>query len=89
VVSGALPAPASEVVGDLLARLDRALPGRVEGLYVVGSAAMGAFRPGRSDVDFVAIVDRNLSRAELVRLRALHIGRWTSALVRDTARRRR
>jgi len=80
-----LPAPASRVVSDLLAGLDRALPGRVEGLYVVGSASTGAFRPGRSDVDFVAIVDRHLSRRELARLRSVHMGRWTSALIHDAA----
>lgn len=84
-MSEPLPAPASEVVGDLLRRLDRALPGRVEGLYVVGSAATGAFRPGRSDIDFVALLDRDLSRVELARLCAVHMGRWISALVRDTA----
>jgi hypothetical protein len=80
-----LAAPVRHVVEDLLARLDRALPGRVEGLYVVGSASTGAFRLGRSDVDFVAIVDRGLSHLELARLRAVHLGRWTSALAHDTA----
>jgi Domain of unknown function (DUF4111) len=80
---------ARDTAEDLLARLDRALPGRVEGFYVVGSVCTGAFRAGRSDVDFVAIADRDLSSAELGRLRALHIGRWTSALVRDTMLRRR
>jgi predicted nucleotidyltransferase len=74
---------------DLLARLDRAAPGRIEGFYVVGSAAMGAFRPGRSDVDFVAIVDGDLRPAELLRLGALHSAAWASALVRDTVVRRR
>jgi len=46
---------------------------------------MGAFRVGRSDLDFVAPVDRSLPRGELVRLGAVHMGRWTSALVRDVA----
>jgi len=44
---------------------------------------MGAFREGRSDLDFVAVADRELSRPELERLRAVHLGRWMSALVRD------
>lgn len=83
-----LPAPAGQIAEDLLARLDHALPGRIEGFYVVGSACMGAFRPGRSDLDFVAVVDRELSRRELVRLGAVHLGRWTSTLVRDVAIRR-
>ena len=72
------------VADGLLTRLDRALPGRVEGFYVVGSACMGAFREGRSDVDFVAIVDADLSKPDMARLRAVHSGRWISALVRDT-----
>jgi hypothetical protein len=42
----ALPAPATQIAEGLLARLDRALPGRIEGFYVVGSACMGAFRLG-------------------------------------------
>ena len=84
-----LPAPAAQVAEDLLARLDRVLPGRIEGFYVVGSACMGAFREGRSDVDFVAIVDRDLTRAELARLQAVHAGRWASALVHDLGLSRR
>jgi hypothetical protein len=84
-----LPAPAAQAADDLLARLDRALPGRIDGFYVVGSACMGAFREGRSDVDFVALVSGELSRADLTRLGAMHAGRWASALVRDVGLRRR
>jgi Domain of unknown function (DUF4111) len=65
------------------------VPGRIEGFYVVGSASMGAFRPGRSDVDFVALVDGDLCPAELLRLRAMHVGRWSSALIHDAVLRRR
>jgi Domain of unknown function (DUF4111) len=82
---GVLPALARETVDDLLARLDRAVPGRIEGFYVVGSACMGAFRVGRSDLDFVAIVAGELGRTELARLGAVHLGRWTSSLIRDVA----
>ncbi len=82
-----LPAPVSGVVSELLARLDRAVPGRIDGFYVVGSVSMGAFRAGRSDVDFVAIVNGELSRSELARVRAVHAGRWVSSLIRDVARR--
>ena len=84
-----LPAAAREAVDDLLGRLDRAVPGRVDGFYVVGSACLGAFRVGRSDLDFVAVVAGELGRGELARVRAVHMGRWGSALVRDVAVRRR
>jgi hypothetical protein len=84
-----LPPPVAERVDDLLARLDRALPGRVEGFYVVGSACLGAFREGRSDIDFVAIANGDFSSAEVRRLRSVHLGRWVAALARDAVVRRR
>jgi hypothetical protein len=84
-----LPTLAQSAVDDLLMRLDRAVPRRIEGFYVVGSASMGAFRPGRSDVDFVAIVNGEFRRAELARLRSVHLSRWTWSLVHDVAGRRR
>lgn len=62
-----------------LAIADRLLPGRVIGYYVVGSAALGAFRPGRSDIDFVAVIQDaaggGLADAEYRRLRLLQ---WTA-----------
>jgi len=51
---------------------DRLLPGRIDAFYLVGSSALGAFRSGRSDVDFVAVLDQDLTTAELRRLRLLH-----------------
>ncbi|MFI6906790.1 nucleotidyltransferase domain-containing protein [Nonomuraea sp. NPDC050394] len=51
---------------------DRLLPGRITGFYVVGSTALGAFRRGRSDIDFVAVTEGTIG---LPRLRALQ---WTA-----------
>jgi Domain of unknown function (DUF4111) len=68
---------------------DQAIPGRIDGFYVVGSACIGAFHAGRSDLDFVAIVSAGLGRRELARVGAVHAGRWGSALVCDGAVRRR
>ena len=51
-----LPAVVDELVGRYLREVDLAAPGAIEGFYVVGSTALGAFRPGRSDVDFVAVI---------------------------------
>ena len=85
----ALPPAARGAVETLLGRLDRGLPGRIEGFYVVGSACLGAFRDGRSDVDFVAIVDGELGAGDLRRLQAVHLGLWAQALGHDLALRRR
>lgn len=83
-----LPPAVAARVDDLLERLDRALPGRMEGFYIVGSVCLGAFREGRSDIDFVAIVDGVLDPGELRRLRAVHLGRWAASLAGDAVLRR-
>jgi hypothetical protein len=50
-----------DVIADVTARhlelLDLALPGRTQGLYVTGSAALGDFRPPMSDIDAVVVLD--------------------------------
>lgn len=63
-----LPGVVGELVGRYLRQVDLAIPGAIECFYVVGSAALGAFRPERSDVDFVAVVANRLDAAELSRL---------------------
>jgi Domain of unknown function (DUF4111) len=86
-IGSSLPGAARAAVDDLLAGLDRELPGRIEGFYVVGSTCLGAFRSDRSDVDFVALVaDGGLDAAELHRLRRIHRGLWRTALARDALR---
>ncbi|MBM7806855.1 hypothetical protein JOD57_002692 [Geodermatophilus bullaregiensis] len=44
----------------------------VLGLYAGGSLASGDFRPGRSDLDLVAVVAEELDAPRRARLRALH-----------------
>ncbi|MEW9533867.1 aminoglycoside adenylyltransferase domain-containing protein [Microbispora sp. NPDC049125] len=68
--------PHSQVAGAVARYLtvaDRMLPGRICGFHVVGSAALGAFRPGRSDIDFVAVTDGDLDARELRRLRLVQL----------------
>ncbi|CAA9243563.1 MAG: hypothetical protein AVDCRST_MAG50-1780 [uncultured Acidimicrobiales bacterium] len=64
---------------------DRLLPGQITGFYLVGSAALGAFRPGRSDIDFIAVLDAALDRRELRRLRVAHLGSGVRSTVRALA----
>lgn len=52
-------------------QLDRFFPGRVVGLYVVGSSAMGAFDPDRSDIDLVVVLDGNTD-GDCRRIRSVH-----------------
>lgn len=80
-----LPEPAAGVVDRFLARLDRAVPGAVGGFYVVGSIALGGFRAGRSDIDFVATLDRPLTAADLGALRSAHRRSWVEGVIRGFA----
>jgi hypothetical protein len=58
---------------DYLAVADRLVPGWITDFYVVGSASLGEYVPGRSDVDFVAVVADRATRMQLVKLRAVHV----------------
>ncbi|MER6124291.1 aminoglycoside adenylyltransferase domain-containing protein [Streptomyces sp. NPDC001795] len=48
---------------------DQAVPGLIEGLYLHGSLTYGDFRPGRSDVDFLAVVSERPAERTVEALR--------------------
>jgi len=75
-----LPAVVGDLVDRYLGQVDLAIPGAIHGFYVVGSTALGAFRPGRSDVDFVAVLGDELGPADLSRLRRAHRRLYTADL---------
>jgi hypothetical protein len=54
------------------AMLEAALPGKLAAYWVVGSAALGDFVPGRSDVDFVAATKCPLASEDVEALRRVH-----------------
>ncbi|NUR91747.1 MAG: hypothetical protein HOY71_47375, partial [Nonomuraea sp.] len=70
-------------VARYLAVADRLLPGRIAGFYLVGSYALGAWREGRSDLDFVAVVDGEPGLGRLALLHKLgNLGPAGRALLR-------
>ncbi|MBX3285009.1 MAG: DUF4111 domain-containing protein [Actinobacteria bacterium] len=76
-----LPAPVADRVAAYLRGLDRVAPGWVEGAYVVGSTALGAWLPDRSDIDLFVLVDRAPTAIELAGLRRQHRrSYWPAAL---------
>jgi hypothetical protein len=60
------------VVERYLQLVDCVLPGQIQGLYLVGSAALRDYRPGKSDVDFVALAETPLSMHDLDGLEVVH-----------------
>lgn len=61
----------ARVCATYLELADRHAPGLVEGLYVQGSVALGDYRPGVSDIDFVAVTSRT---PDAQTVRAIHAG---------------
>lgn len=55
-----------------LRALDRVLPDAVEGVYLTGSAALGDYRHGQSDLDLLTLTTRSLTESELALLDAAH-----------------
>jgi hypothetical protein len=76
-------------VDSYLRLADRLLPDWITGFYLVGSAALDEYRPGKSDIDFVAVVKQRAGPAGLRRLRLLHVlasarSAWRSAMRRNS-----
>jgi hypothetical protein len=73
--SAAVPLPdeVAEITGGFLAAIDERAPRLVQGLYLHGSLGFGGeYFPGRSDVDFVAVLAARPGPAELAALAAAH-----------------
>lgn len=63
-----------ELIRRYLHAVDQALPGYVRGLYLVGSAALGAWQAHASDVDTVILTSRPATGDDLARLAKIHAG---------------
>jgi hypothetical protein len=61
-----------QTIADYTALLDDAVPGVLEGLYLVGSAALDDYRAGTSDIDFVAVLAEPPTDAQLTALAEVH-----------------
>jgi predicted nucleotidyltransferase len=60
------------VLESLSAGVKKILKNKLKGLYLFGSLVYGDFKPGRSDIDLVVVVNRPLEDNELKRIEALH-----------------
>jgi hypothetical protein len=71
-VRAPLPAPVAAVTDHFLALADERLPGRLQGLYLHGSLGFGEWYDGRSDIDYVAVLDGPPDPATVEALREVH-----------------
>jgi hypothetical protein len=67
-----IPQAIQPLLQEYLRLLDTRLPGLLDGFYIHGSIALGAFNPQSSDIDFVAVVSRRCLPDDVEQLRAIH-----------------
>lgn len=67
-----LPESVQRVTNSYLSAVDDALPGVIEGLYLVGSTALDDFQPGVSDVDFIAVTSAPIDIEAELALSSVH-----------------
>ena len=65
-------APLPTAIHTYLDLFDAELPGLLDALYITGSLSFGDWQARRSDVDFVAVLDRELSNRERSRVAGVH-----------------
>jgi hypothetical protein len=75
-----LPKLVRELAERYVDRFDQDLPDRIQGFYIVGSTALGGFRPNDSDIDFVAVLTAALDERELETLRTIQSRLYRGAL---------
>ncbi|MBB4826332.1 hypothetical protein HNO89_003591 [Sporosarcina luteola] len=67
-----IPESVQHVLNDYVSLCQQHLPETLEGLYVHGSVALGAYQEGSSDIDFMAMVNRSLGDAEMQAITLIH-----------------
>lgn len=73
-----VPHQVSALLSELATELPRLLGKNVVGVYVYGSLTQHAFDPQRSDVDCIAVLRRDLNRAEAKALRT-HLAKYSES----------
>ncbi|MDP1859688.1 MAG: DUF4111 domain-containing protein [Gemmatimonadaceae bacterium] len=83
---GGLDPYAASLAAGYLNTADRYFGDRLVGFYLVGSAALGGFRRGQSDLDFVAVLDESRV-GDVALIRKVHRRAWVRALGRAVVNR--
>lgn len=68
-----IPNSVQKVLDLYIDKVNKELPGLLEGFYLHGSIAIEAYIEGESDVDFVAVISRDLTDEDAATLRDIHL----------------
>jgi len=72
MINPRIPQPVRPILEKYVALSEEKLPGFIHAFYIVGSIALNGFNQRFSDIDFVAVLDRPASQADIQSLRILH-----------------
>jgi hypothetical protein len=67
-----LPSKVTQIMHKYQELFNQTFPGRLFCLYLVGSTALGAYREGKSDLDFLAVLNHELQPPEFTQLAGIH-----------------
>lgn len=67
-----IPEPVRPILEKYVLLTNQELPNLISGFYIVGSIALGGFNEQFSDIDFVAVLHRELSQADIEKLITIH-----------------
>lgn len=67
-----IPVLVQNIINEYIALFHERIPNRLEGFYLHGSIAIDAFIEGTSDIDFIAIVNQQLTEKEVKLLTIIH-----------------
>lgn len=67
-----IPEKIDEVLDTYFDYIKLKLPNLLEAYYLFGSASLGAFKDGFSDIDFIAVINRKLAETEVNILKEIH-----------------
>lgn len=71
-MTAAIPASVQPALDDYLTRIEQALPGFALGFYLHGSITLGEYQPRFSDIDFITVISRRSTAADVTALKNLH-----------------
>lgn len=67
-----IPEKVKEILDEHIKMIELSLPNYLESYYIYGSVVLGAFNYGKSDIDFLAVVKRKVTEADINILHKIH-----------------
>jgi Nucleotidyltransferase domain. len=69
---GYIPKKVKLIIDKHIEMIEERLPNLLEGYYIYGSLSLGKFHYGSSDIDFIAVINREVNKEELEILKYIH-----------------